>query len=382
MQKQNAKELLEKYTAGLCSDEEKAMVENWYLTLPDNGSYPDADQIERSKKEVWDLLQVERDNLQPTQEHKFHYSRWIGVAAALLVVLGISFYFYSFNSPLAFHEKKLAVHDIAPGGNRATLILANGKKILLDSASNGLIAQESGIVISKTADGQLLYTVSSAESINPLAFNTIVTPKGGQYQVALPDGTKVWLNASSDLKFPAAFGTRGRRVELSGEAYFEVAKNALRPFKVITDKQEVEVLGTHFNINSYADEGNTKTTLLQGSVKVSSPAFQLTKILRPGQQSVVSSQTIEVKTVDIDEVMGWKNGLFIFNNENLESIMRKVSRWYNVTVEYQDESVKSDAFGGSVSRFGNVSEILRMLEITGNVRFKITPEKIIAMKPL
>jgi len=375
MQKQNAKELLEKYTAGLCSEEEKAIVENWYLTISDNGSYPDASQIERSKKEVWELLRVKREHI-----HAFSYSKLICAAAAIVIILGISLYFSSFNFHYSASKKQLAINDIAPGGNRATLILANGKKILLDSAANGLIAAESGIVITKTSDGQLLYKVSSVESVDPLAFNTIVTPRGGQYQVVLPDGSKVWLNASSSLKFPAAFGATERKVQLSGEAYFEVTKNAQLPFKVITEKQEVEVLGTHFNISSYPDELNTRTTLLEGSVKISSAPSQITKILKPGQQSVVSSIAIDVMTVDTDEVMGWKNGLFIFNNEKLESIMRKVSRWYNVNVEYQDKEVSEEAFGGSVSRSGNVSEILRMLEFTGNARFKITPQKIIVMK--
>lgn len=375
MDKLNAKELLEKYTAGRCSEEEKAMVENWYLTMPENEAYPEVSQIESTKEELWSLLAIEKD-----RHFKIGYLKFISIAALILICLGAAFYFSPFFKKTSAAKDQLAVNDIAPGGNKATLILANGKRIVLDGASNGKIAEESGIMITKAADGQLIYRVTETQSINPAAFNTIVTPRGGQYQVALPDGTKVWLNASSSLKFPAAFSSRERRVELDGEAYFEVAKNPQLPFKVVTAQQEVEVLGTHFNINSYTDEANTKTTLFEGSVKVLSKTSMIAKMLKPGQQAIVEEKGIVVSTVDIDEALAWKNGNFVFNNENLESIMRRVSRWYDVVVEYQDDEVRKEAFGGSVSRFGNVSEILRMLEITGNVRFKIYTNKIVVMK--
>lgn len=375
MQQHNAQKLLEKYTAGLCTEEEKAMIENWYLIMPEEGGYPELSQIERAKKETWTLLSAEK-----VRRHRTGYLRMIGVAAAVLICLGTAFYLSPLCKGIKGSGQELVVHDIAPGGNKATLILADGRKVTLDDASNGQIAEESGIIITKTAEGQLRYNITAIKSVNPTAYNTVVTPRGGQYQVMLPDGTKVWLNASSSLKFPAAFGTEGRKVELAGEAYFEVARNERLPFKVTTDKQEVVVLGTHFNINSYADETDTRTTLFEGSVKVTCKASSAVKVLKPGQQAVLEGKEIAVASIDTDEALAWKNGLFIFNNEELESIMRKVSRWYNVTVEYKDDQVRKEAFGGSVSRFGNVSEILRMLEITGNVRFTINGNKIIVMK--
>jgi transmembrane sensor len=374
MEKKNAKVLLEKYTAGLCTEEEQAMVENWYLVLPDLGVAPDQAQILRSKREVWKRLSFHQ------RVYRWTAIRYIGTAAALAICLGTGIYFSSVYRKTAGIRNSYARQDIAPGGNRATLILADGRKIILDDKAKGKIAEQSGVTVTKTADGQLAFQVSKVESVNPEAYNSIVTPRGGQYQISLPDGTRVWLNASSVLKFPAAFSSNERRVELSGEAYFEVAKNPHLPFKVITSQQLVEVLGTHFNINSYHNEAATKTVLFEGSVKVSSISSGISKVLRPGQQSIIHDDVLEVFLADTEEALAWKNGLFIFNNEELESIMRKVSRWYDVDVVYKNEEVRKDVFGGSVSRFGNVSEILRMLEITGNVHFSIDGNKIIVMK--
>lgn len=374
MEKKNAKVLLEKYTAGLCTEEEQAMVENWYLILPDLGESPDHARILRSKKEVWRRLSFHQ------RTYRWNTIRYMGTAAMLAICLGTGIYFSSVYRKAAGTKNSYARHDIAPGGNKATLILADGKKIVLDDKAMGKIAEQSGVTVTKTADGQLSFQVSKVEPVNPEAYNSIVTPRGGQYQISLPDGTRVWLNASSALKFPSAFSSTERRVELSGEAYFEVAKNPHQPFKVITSQQLVEVLGTHFNINSYRNEAATKTVLLEGAVKVSSISSGASKVLKPGQQSIVHDDVLDVFLADTEEALAWKNGLFIFNNEELESIMRKVSRWYDVDVVYKNDEVRKDVFGGSVSRFGNVSEILRMLEITGNVHFSIDGNKIIVMK--
>lgn len=374
MEKKNAKVLLEKYTAGLCTEEEQAMVENWYLVLPDLGETPDHARILRSKREVWERLPLYHRN------YRWNAIRYISTAAVLAICLCTGIYFSSVYRKAAGVKNSYARQDIAPGGNRATLILADGKKIVLDDKARGKIAEQSGVTVTKTADGQLSFRVSKVEQVNPEAYNSIVTPRGGQYQISLPDGTQVWLNASSVLKFPSAFSSAERRVELSGEAYFEVAKNPHQPFKVTTSQQLVEVLGTHFNINSYHNEAATKTVLFEGAVKVSSISSGASKILKPGQQSIVHDDVLEVFLADTEEALAWKNGLFIFNNEELESIMRKVSRWYDVDVVYKNDEVRKDVFGGSVSRFGNVSEILRMLEITGNVHFSIDGNKIIVMK--
>jgi len=212
-----------------------------------------------------------------------------------------------------------------------------------------------------------------------VAFNTISTPVGGQYTVVLPDGSKVWLNAASSLKFPTAFTGTERRVELTGEGYFEVAKNKHMPFKVNFNREEVEVLGTHFNISAYPDEAVTRTTLLEGSVRISKNNIK--KILVPGQQAISSMQTggFNIAEVNTDEAIAWKNGLFLFHNENIRSIMKKIARWYNVDVNYQG-SFTNQEYGGRISQSKNLSEILKNLELTGTIHFKIEGRRVTVME--
>lgn len=280
------------------------------------------------------------------------------------------------------------LQDIKPGSVGATLILANGKTIKLANVSDSTIASEAGVTITKSADGQLIYNLSfkdTARDLDPTAIgmtNTLFTAKGETYRVKLPDGSKVWLNAASSLTYSANLVQNGqRRVKLTGEAYLEVAKDNTHPFIVESEGQQVEVLGTHFNINSYADEGSIKTTLLEGSVKVSqNDGRQSTLILRPGQQSVIKgSNRIKVEEVDVNEAVLWKEGKFSFDREEIGSIMKKVERWYDVEVSYKDD-VRSVKLTGSVSRFENVSKLLSMLENTREVHFKIEGKKIIVSK--
>lgn len=300
-------------------------------------------------------------------------------AAIILIAIAVSSYLYSVNKGQKVH---VFAQDVLPGGNKAVLTLADGKKISLTDAVAGDIAKQSGLSITKTADGQLIYKVSEVvKEADDSKVNTISTPKGGQWQVSLPDGSVVWLNAASSLTYPLSFvSAKQRIVELTGEAYFEVTKDKLHPFIVRTAKQEVEVLGTHFNINSYADENVTRTTLLEGSVRVSHNTTHDTEILKPGEQSVLSSTGINVRVMDVEEAIAWKNGYFMFNNEKQESIMRKISRWYNVEIEYADTDAKEVMYYGTVGRFGKVSQVLRKLEQTGEVRFDIKGNKIIVYK--
>ncbi|MHB1179403.1 MAG: FecR family protein [Daejeonella sp.] len=312
-------------------------------------------------------------------------------AAVIFMVLTSGLYFY-LNKPTGsqlatqkLHPKK---NDIAPGGNKAILTLSDGSKISLSDAANGEIAKQGGISITKTSNGQLIYSIANSQPTthtSNLIYNTIETPKGGQYQINLPDGSKVWLNAASSLRFPASFTGNERKVELSGEAYFEVAHITLpagsgaMPFKVTSGNQTIEVLGTHFNVSAYSDEPSIRTTLLEGSVRVSLPSplsgegldRNFSKLIKPGQQSKVN-ETIKVFNVDTEEAVAWKNGYFMFNNENIQSIMRKISRWYNVDIEYRG-NISQKALWGSVSRFKNVSEVLDLIELTGSVHFKIVP---------
>ncbi|RZJ76387.1 MAG: FecR family protein, partial [Flavobacterium sp.] len=256
-------------------------------------------------------------------------------------------------------------NTIVPGSNNAVLTLANGNQISLNDKENGILASQSGVIITKNKDGQLQYQIKADA---PAGINTISTPRGGQYQLILVDGTKVWLNAASSITFPTQFNGSERKVEIIGEAYFEVAKNAKKPFKVKSKNQIIEVLGTHFNVNTYDDEAADKTTLLEGSVSVNKIAngkvqTNTSKILKPGQQSTVSANQsqILVATADEDEAIAWKNGYFKFNKADIQSIMRQVSRWYNVDVEFKGEMNK-DLFVGKINRSEHVEEVLNILE--------------------
>jgi ferric-dicitrate binding protein FerR (iron transport regulator) len=307
---------------------------------------------------------------------KTPFRKLIAVAAAILLFIAVGIVFRN----NLVKEQTIAnnTNKIIPGGNKAVLTLANGSQIMLESAKRGVLANQQNIIINKTADGKLVYDASQKQKDNTelqLGYNTISTPNGGQYQVVLPDGTRVWLNAASSLKFPVAFTGKERNVELSGEGYFEVAKNKAMPFRVTVNHSTVEVLGTHFNIMGYADEKSTNTTLLEGSVKIISGNNQ--KLIVPGEQARVNGE-IEVAKVNVAQAVEWKNGNFNFSHENIETIMRKVARWYNVSVQYQG-AMTNEGFVGTVPRSENITEVLNALELTGLVHFKIIERRVIVM---
>jgi ferric-dicitrate binding protein FerR (iron transport regulator) len=268
---------------------------------------------------------------------------------------------------------------INPGKNQAILTLGNGEKIILTDAINGQVASRSGVKIIKTADGQLVYDATSITNENlPLEYNTIEAPAGGQWQVRLPDGSLIFLNASSSITYPTRFVGNERKVQMIGEAYFEIAHSKNMPFRVASRGQTVEVLGTHFNVMAYADEKIIRTTLLEGSIKIINDSES--KILKPGEQAQISGNKFKVTSdVDLEEVVAWKNGYFKFN-ENLESIMAKISRWYNVDVEYRDRPSSDLTFSGKISRSRDISGILKMLEYTGDVHFSLDGRRVIVTK--
>lgn len=394
MKSKKVQQLLSKYREGNCTDEEKVMLECWAHHLNEYGDpgLTETDFME-AEDEMW-------AKIKPQKQSVLGRMYWPSVAAALLVfcLLGVMVKSYLDKKGAKYAPVIADVNKVKIGGNKAILTLANGKKIVLSDAVNGKIAQQGNIRISKTADGQLVYTVagSAENAAGKLAYNTIETPRGGQYQINLPDGSKVWLNAASSLRFPVRFNGDKRQVELSGEGYFEIkhiepVKGESVPFLVKTvlhmaDRggQTVEVLGTHFNINAYSDESAIKTTLLEGSVRVTASAVAGAdkqtlgfKLLKPGQQSVLNSNELTVVKADTEAAIAWKNGSFRFNDESLESIMRKVSKWYDVDVIYQNEKLKTETFSGFTTRFANVSELLKTLELTDVVRFKIEGNKII-----
>jgi transmembrane sensor len=304
------------------------------------------------------------------------WTRILAVAASILIIFSVGQFFRTKRSSIILPTVSTNYkNDVAPGGNKATLTLADGRKITLTDAKNGELAKQAGIIITKTKEGILVYTAISAKN-SEVAYNKIQTPRGGQYQINLPDGSKVWLNADASLRYPTIFNGHERKVELTGEAYFEIAPRKSMPFKVLTDKQEVEVFGTHFNISSYIEDLSIKTTLIEGSVKVSNIKTQTTTFLKPNQQSILTNNALEIITVDADESIAWKNGEFVFNDEKLETIMNSVARWYDVEIKYQNNNIRKKVFNGTISRFGNVSKVLRMLELTGQVTFKIEGRKI------
>lgn len=313
----------------------------------------------------------------------FQMRKWkIAAAAVLLFALSVSVYLFINNRASDQTTAKntntgtAPVADVAPGGNKAVLILGDDSKIILDSAGNGTLAQQGGTNIIKQQDGQLLY-VSTDAAGNAVSFNTLATPKGGQYKLTLPDGSRIWLNAASSLKYPTAFTGNERKVEITGEAYFEIEKDASKPFKVQVNQMEVEVLGTHFNINSYADEDAVKTTLLEGSVKVKS--IGATGLLKPGQQAQLKT-TGKIKIIDdadLEETVAWKNGNFQFDNSDINTVMRQIARWYDVDITYK--GTVSKHFVGGISRSVNLLQVLTMLEQTGEVKFIIEGKKVVVM---
>lgn len=323
------------------------------------------------------ILSVDRLVTPKKRSIKIYY-KWLAVAAVLALALTVTLRIQNHSS-----KKHVFLTDIAPGGNKATLTLANGRKISLNDIANGELIKEAGLSISKTTNGQLVYNIEKNSAVaDDQQVNVISTPNGGEWQIRLPDGSLVWLNALSSLEYPLNIGTTTvRKVKLEGEAYFEVAKDSKHPFIVETDKQKLEVLGTHFNINSYTNESLTKTTLLEGSVRISAiQNLNEYEVLKPGQQSVLSENGIKIKAVDTDESVAWKNGYFMFNNEKQESILRKIARWYNVKVEYADKEAKDVMYYGTVSRFDKISQVLRKFEQTGEVRFEMQGNKLIVYK--
>lgn len=309
---------------------------------------------------------------------------WLRVATVAAVLLFASTFAVLFNlwhNPSAENMESYLKNDIPAGGNKAYITFANGKTIQLNSAKTGIVINGKSLVYSDrtTVDSGSLLSEATGDL-------TITTPRGGQYQITLSDGTKVYMNAGSSLKYPTAFNSTTRKVTLQGEAYFEVAKDKRHPFIVATARQMVTVLGTHFNINAYDDEALTKTTLLEGSVRVSLLSNLQNKLstlnsqfLIPGQQSTLQGDDLRVSAADTDEAMAWKNGDFIFKDEALESIMRKVSRWYNVDVVFAEEATKSIKLGGLVSRSKNISAVLKMIALTKRVNFKVEERKIIVL---
>jgi ferric-dicitrate binding protein FerR (iron transport regulator) len=381
--KHRLQELAHKWLRGNITPSQQQEFNNWFLK--DNEEPVDitddfAATEEEHRQKILDLIHAKIREEKALPIFRLSW-RAISVAAAILIFLSIGTFFLLNKQPVQEFAQNQS-NDIAPGGNRAILTLANNKKISLTDAHNGVLAQQGNININKTADGQVTYAGKgiSVSGQQETVYNTMTTPRGGKYTLILADGTVAVLDAASSITYPVAFYGKNRKVEITGQVYFEVVHNSAKPFVVSVRGQTIEDLGTHFNINAYDDEPVMKTTLLEGGVKLSKGTA--TAILKPGQQGIIqlNNNNIKVKEVDIEDAIAWKDGLFRFSDESLESILRKVSRWYDVDIEYTDNSVKSLSFGAVITRFTNVSKVLGMLELTKEVHFRIQGKKIIVMK--
>lgn len=309
--------------------------------------------------------------------HRIHRARWT-VAAAVLLILSTGAYFF-FNRA----DRKEMVQqadpfpkqfDVVPGGQRATLTLSDGSTILLDSVQDGLLARQGGTAVKKLKDGKIVYQTAGAGTAKTL-YNTMATPRGGQYQLRLPDGTGVWLNASSSITYPTEFAGNRREVNMTGEAYFEVSLDKTKPFIVRTAREEISVLGTSFNVNSYADEPASKTTLLEGAVRIND------KLLKPGQAYLNGKAWPQGKivTTDVSQDIAWKNGMFDFQDKKLEEVMRQLSRWYDMEIVYE-KGVPDLEFGGEMGRDLNLSQVLKGLQ-SSEVHFRLEGNKKLIVKP-
>jgi transmembrane sensor len=327
-----------------------------------------------------------RKEAAPVRSISAYRFRW-AAAAAVFLLMATASYFLFFHQPqqqAIAHIPDALKNDVAaPAYTKAILLLADGKEVILDSTVNGPLAVQENINIIKSGDGQLIYQAgSSLPAASPLLMNTLTVPKGSRpLQLILTDGTKVWLNAASSITYPVAFTGNDRKVRMSGEAYYEVAKDAGKKFYVSANGVETEVLGTHFNVNAYEDEANIKVTLLEGGVRVSTiqPQTQNTRlndgnsqVLSPGQQAKWENGGMirVLNDVNTDEVMAWRDGFFDFNGTDIQSVMRQLSRWYNIEVEYKGK-ITDNHFSGIISRNNNVSQVLKMLQSTGVVRFNV-----------
>jgi len=386
--------LLHKYLYGKPTFEDKAKVEKWYDQIDESKSIGDADELLQLKEKLyqrtWNKLKPEAKVI------PFYKKAFFRISAAAVVAIGIaSFYFLFFKNQkpettIVKTHLHTSVNDVAaPAVNKAMLTLADGSTIILDSAGIGSLTKQGNAMVSKLANGKIAYN-NNPNVAATIQFNTLTVPKGSKpMQLVLADGSEVWLNVASSITYPTAFSGNERKVSITGEAYFEVAKNAAKPFRVFTsspsdpdsyreDGAEIEVLGTHFNVNAYNDENSLKVTLFEGAVKVGQHGGKSIYI-KPGQQAELNRQG-ELglnKTIDTDEVIAWKNNWFNFNSLTVPEIMRQIEKWYNVSVKYEGKA-SNKHFSGIVSRSNQVSEVLKIMEQAG-IKFKIEGRNITVM---
>ncbi len=388
--------LLFKYLQGTLTPEEEYELEKWKLQSAENRQF-----LERLSNEATQGIDTDgtipgtleekifgkiRDKVPELHGNvirmKGNWWRYAATAAVVLILFG-----YSIMTMMQKERPKQVVAKVeqpvvedvaAPDGNYASITLAGGEKIDINGSSRGTLASQGKVQVIKSADGLIIYKVATGRVRGKMQFNTLANPKGSKViGMVLEDGTKVWLNAGSSLTYPVAFIGKERKVSITGEAYFEVAKKKSMPFRIMKGEMMVEVLGTHFNVNAYGDEPHMKVTLLEGAVKVSSG--NVSGILKPGQQAKVKDNDINVQSdINIDQVMAWKNGYFSFEKAGITEVMRQIARWYNIEVAYDGE-IPNERFGGELRRNSKLSSVLKVLEKSG-VKFRIENNKVTVFK--
>jgi len=373
MTRQEAKILLDKYVQGTATVDERARLEQWYHREQEKQHLSEDEADFLFLKDIIWKRTLTRAGLRRRYPKARHLWIRLGAAAAILLCLSVSLYFFVINSD---QRTEVASSEIVPGTNRATLTLADGRTISLSESQTGIVIGDRNI---KYADGSPL-GLSPGELNNGVLAEieelVLTTPKGGTYQVTLSDGSRVWLNAASTIRYPSRFVGNKRAVEISGEAYFAVKSDKTRPFKVTSDGQTVEVLGTEFNISAYNGNAETRTTLVEGSVRVaptSDPSSEVT--ILPGEQSVIRGAQIDVAEVEPEQYIAWKSGKFFFKNTSFQDMIAEVARWYDIEVVYEDK-VPATTFSGDMKRSVSLMTVLDMLKIS-NIPFRIEGKKLI-----
>lgn len=380
-------EIFKRYLAGSCTPEElEHLLTHFREVPPDPGLLEQLDEeFERDESdikvsdELRHLVHRNRYRLEKRirRKHSFRYRARFSIAAAMLILSAIAIYFWSERDGVQFNQRTVQIAGTAPSTNRATIVSADGSIIDLSSQQNGIVIDSANRV--SYNDGSPVHGISNDDADRIPVFE-LVTPRGGTYQITLSDGTRVWLNAASRLRYPQRFSGPFREVTLNGEAYFEVTGNKDQPFVVKSRGQQVTVIGTEFNIAAYEDEERTRTTLIDGSVKVavedgaSAPANRMVW-LRPGQQSVLTGSELVSLQVDPLIETAWRNGRFYFENQTIKSVMRQLARWYDIDVTYEN-GVEHRRFSGSISRFNKIEDVLYNLELTKTIRFQIKENRV------
>ncbi|MRG45275.1 DUF4974 domain-containing protein [Chitinophaga sp. SYP-B3965] len=376
--KEDITALLKQYESGACSPKEKVLLERWFAERQASSGWQWSSEEERLQVQQLMRAYIEDQifRKQPKKRSAGIFTlKKIAIAASLLLCFLAAAWLFRMNSPAKKVERFYTEKAVKPGSHAARLTLPDGSEIPLDDTTAGVLFNKGGVKISKLANGQLVYDAPFRQENVDTGNNTLSIPRGGQYRITLPDGTIVWLNSATSLTWPVTFNGKERVVLLSGEAYFDVAKNSEQPFKVKAGHAEILATGTSFNISAYEDEDKVSTTLVEGGVNVTVPNSMVN--LKPGQQAIIfsGSSSIQKKEVDTDQALAWMQGNFLFEDQDIRSIMRNIARWYNVEISFEGKP-NPMKFGGTYSRSKGLEELLKHLESLSGIRFRINNNKV------